>query len=41
MCVTLHCSLRVTSTGLDFVLMSCVCDSKQRGASYVEVNLKY
>jgi len=31
--VTLQCSLRVTVTELDFVLMSYVCDSKQRVAT--------
>ena len=39
--MTLQYSLRVTVTELDSVLMSCICDSKQRVATYVEVNLKY
>jgi len=34
-------SLHVTVTEFDFVLMSCLCASKQRVATYVEVNLKY
>lgn len=39
--VTLQCSLSVSVTELDSVVMSCICDSKQRVATYVEVNLKY
>jgi len=39
--VTLQYSLRVIVTELDSLLTSCICDSKQRVATYVEVNLKY